>query len=69
MNVEKIDGIEESKYEDKVAEWLRRWTAYPLGSACVSSNLILVGIFFLKDKSSNFPFNGLCVGQLLQVKE
>jgi hypothetical protein len=27
---------------DEVAEWLRRWTANPLGSARVSSNLILV---------------------------
>ncbi len=31
---------------DKVAEWLRRWTANPLGSARVSSNLILVEYFF-----------------------
>ena len=29
-------------YEDQVAEWLRRWTANPMGSARVSSNLILV---------------------------
>ena len=28
---------------DEVAEWLRRWTANPLGSPRVSSNLILVG--------------------------
>ena len=27
---------------DEVAEWLRRWTANPMGSARVSSNLILV---------------------------
>jgi hypothetical protein len=31
---------------DKVAEWLRRQTANLLGSARVSSNLILVEIFF-----------------------
>jgi hypothetical protein len=31
---------------DEVAEWLRRWTANPLGSARVSSNLILVELFF-----------------------
>ena len=31
---------------DKVAEWLRRWTANPLGSARVSSNLILVVYFW-----------------------
>lgn len=29
---------------DEVAEWLRRWTANPLGSARVGSNPILVGI-------------------------
>ena len=28
---------------DEVAEWLRRWTANPLGSARVGSNPILVG--------------------------
>ena len=31
---------------DEVAEWLRRWTANPMGSARVSSNLILVGLHF-----------------------
>ena len=30
---------------DEVAEWLRRWTANPLGSARVGSNPILVEIF------------------------
>ena len=30
---------------DEVAEWLRRWTANPMGSPRVSSNLILVGHF------------------------
>ena len=29
--------------QDEVAEWLRRWTANPLGSARVGSNPILVG--------------------------
>ena len=29
-------------YVDEVAEWLRRWTANPLGSARVGSNPILV---------------------------
>ena len=29
---------------DWVAEWLRRWTANPMGSARVGSNPILVGI-------------------------
>ena len=31
---------------DEVAEWLRRWTANPMGSARVGSNPILVDIFF-----------------------
>ena len=31
---------------DEVAEWLRRWTANPMGSARVGSNPILVGSFF-----------------------
>ena len=31
------------KLQDEVAEWLRRWTANPLGSARVGSNPILVG--------------------------
>ena len=30
---------------DEVAEWLRRWTANPLGSARVGSNPILVDDF------------------------
>ena len=33
-------------HEDEVAEWLRRWTANPMGSARVGSNPILVDIFF-----------------------
>ena len=32
---------------DEVAEWLRRWTANPMGSARVGSNPILVEIPFL----------------------
>ena len=31
---------------DEVAEWLRRWTANPLGSPRVGSNPILVEWFF-----------------------
>ena len=31
---------------DEVAEWLRRWTANPLGSARVGSNPILVDVIF-----------------------
>ena len=30
---------------DEVAEWLRRWTANPMGSARVGSNPILIGHF------------------------
>ena len=36
--------------KDEVAEWLRRWTANPMGSARVGSNPILVDIF-----SPHFP--------------
>ena len=32
---------------DEVAEWLRRWTANPMGSARVGSNPIFVEIFFV----------------------
>ena len=35
---------------DEVAEWLRRWTANPMGSARVGSNPILVGYFFHPSK-------------------
>ena len=31
---------------DEVAEWLRRWTANPMGSARVGSNPILVVTIF-----------------------
>ena len=36
-------------HEDEVAEWLRRWTANPMGSARVGSNPILVDNFGLKN--------------------
>ena len=35
-------------YDDEVAEWLRRWTANPMGSARVGSNPILVVTIFYK---------------------
>ena len=35
-----------NEYNDEVAEWLRRWTANPMGFARVSSNLILVEKLF-----------------------
>ena len=38
---------------DEVAEWLRRWTANPLGSARVGSNPILVGISFSLNNIAN----------------
>ena len=38
-----------SIYQDEVAEWLRRWTANPLGCSRVSSNLILVEMYFIND--------------------
>jgi hypothetical protein len=34
-----------NRYEDKVAEWLRRWTANPLGFAREGSNPFLVDFF------------------------
>ena len=34
-----------SAHVDEVAEWLRRWTANPMGSARVGSNPILVEFF------------------------
>ena len=35
-------------HRDEVAEWLRRWTANPMGSARVGSNPILVGKNFMQ---------------------
>ena len=39
------DNENHSFAQDEVAEWLRRWTANPLGSARVGSNPILVDDF------------------------
>jgi hypothetical protein len=44
---------------DEVAEWLRRWTANPMGSARVGSNPILVEIF-----EKNFRYRELNPGHL-----
>ena len=44
---------------DEVAEWLRRWTADPMGSARVGSNPILVEIF-----AKNFRYRELNPGHL-----
>ena len=38
-------------HRDEVAEWLRRWTANPMGSARVGSNPILV-VLFIKSSLS-----------------
>ena len=38
-------------YSDEVAEWLRRWTANPMGSARVGSNPILVDHILLQKLS------------------
>ena len=45
-----------STFADEVAEWLRRWTANPMGSARVGSNPILVEYFFF----CNFPHQPWC---------
>ena len=37
-----------SEHVDEVAEWLRRWTANPMGSARVGSNPILVEFFLVQ---------------------
>ena len=42
-------------YQDEVAEWLRRWTANPMGSARVGSNPILV-VKMVLDSVRNFYF-------------
>ena len=43
---------------DKMAEWLRRWTVNPLGSASVGSNPIFVVFFnwFYGEMNSNLQF-------------
>ena len=41
---------------DEVAEWLRRWTANPMGSPRVSSNLILVVSFGVTELSTAKAF-------------
>ena len=49
-------------YTDEVAEWLRRWTANPMGSARVGSNPILVGNFleyFFESCKKKFPVPGI----------
>ena len=53
-----------SKPSDTVAEWLRRWTANPMGSARVGSNPILVVLFSPKtgetfNNNQKFPLPGI----------
>jgi hypothetical protein len=46
---------------DEVAEWLRRWTANPMGSARVGSNPILVDIlkhFVFKNVQKKYSGTG-----------
>ena len=49
---------------DEVAEWLRRWTANPMGSARVGSNPILVEIFCQKLQEKDFRYRELNPGHL-----
>ena len=51
-------------HTDEVAEWLRRWTANPMGSARVGSNPILVVLFSPKtgetfNNNQKFPLPGI----------
>ena len=47
-NIQYLDTVLNlQSLSDEVAEWLRRWTANPMGSARVGSNPIFVEIFFL----------------------
>ena len=44
--------------QDEVAEWLRRWTANPLGSARVGSNPILVVYFLIVSTCTDMHIQG-----------
>ena len=47
-NIQYLDTVLNlQSLSDEVAEWLRRWTANPMGSARVGSNPIFNEIFFL----------------------
>ena len=54
--------MKQCESRDEVAEWLRRWTANPMGSARVGSNPILVEFFFA------FSLLKTQLGALLQLK-
>ena len=59
---------------DRVAEWLRRWTANPVRFPCVGSNHISVGILLDTDrnykhdeiKATHFATNSLSRKHLVQ---
>ena len=50
---------------DEVAEWLRRWTANPMGSARVGSNPILVVNFIFTPKVCVFFFSSSYVSRIV----
>ena len=49
---------------DEVAEWLRRWTANPLGSARVGSNPILVAWFWCLSQVMRNEYKNNCLHQI-----
>ena len=59
-NIQYLDTVLNlQSLSDEVAEWLRRWTANPMGSARVGSNPIFVVKFFslFKTKKKLFHFS------------
>ena len=58
-NIQYLDTVLNlQSLSDEVAEWLRRWTANPMGSARVGSNPIFVVNFFslFKTKKNYLTF-------------
>ena len=61
MNPE-INLAKHTRCEDEVAEWLRRWTANPLCSACVGSNPTFVDLAFLvRGREDHLPRSKLWI--------
>ena len=57
----------ETLVHDEVAEWLRRWTANPMGSARVGSNPILVvSLFIVMHMCTILPSSMLCPYSVLK---
>ena len=56
-----------TNYSDEVAEWLRRWTANPMGSARVGSNPILVAYLFFIFWKKICWFDKMLINLLHQV--